>query len=71
MNAPAESVSPMSNEEYDIVAIIPMKPLSEGKSRLARSLSPEDRASISAGMLRRVLMALRGASVDLIWVVGG
>ena len=61
----------MSNQEYDIAAIIPMKPLTEGKSRLSRSLSPEERASISAGMLRRVLVALRGATIDPIWVVGG
>lgn len=61
----------MSNHEYDIAAIIPMKPLTEGKSRLSRSLSPEERASISAGMLRRVLVALRGATIDPIWVVGG
>ncbi len=69
--AKTEVVSLMSNEEYNIVAIIPMKPLSEGKSRLARSLTPEERANISAGMLRRVLVALRGASIDPIWVVGG
>ena len=61
----------MSNEEYDIAAIVPMKPLSEGKSRLARALSPDERASIIAGMLRRVLVALKGADVDPIWVVGG
>lgn len=61
----------MSNQEYDIIGIIPMKPLAEGKSRLAQSLSPEQRANISIGMLRRVLMALNGASIDPIWVVGG
>lgn len=61
----------MTDQEYSVVAIIPMKPLSEGKSRLARSLSPAERARISAGMLRRVLGALRGASIDPIWVVGG
>ena len=61
----------MSNQEYDIAAIIPMKPLTEGKSRLSRTLSPEERASISAGMLRRVLVALQGATIDPIWVVGG
>ena len=60
-----------SNQEYDVVAIIPMKPLTQGKSRLARTLSPLERASISSGMLRRVLAALRGASIDPIWVVGG
>ena len=56
---------------YDIVAIIPMKPLSQGKSRLARTLSPEQRANISMGMLRRVLVALKGAFIDPVWVVGG
>ena len=61
----------MSNQEYGIAAIIPMKPLSEGKSRLARTLTPDQRARISAGMLRRVLTALSGASIDPIWVVGG
>ncbi len=61
----------MSKQEHSIAAIIPMKPLSEGKSRLARDLSPDQRASISAGMLRRVLIALKGTSIDPIWVVGG
>ena len=61
----------MPNEEYDITAIIPMKPLSDGKSRLAKALSPEERANISIGMLKRVLSALSGASIDPIWVVGG
>ena len=64
-------VSENSNPEYDIIAVVPMKPLAEGKSRLARSLTPEERASISMGMLRRVLGALSGASIEFIWVVGG
>ena len=61
----------MTNQEYEITAIVPMKPLSEGKSRLSKSLSPEERANISVGMLRRVMSALQGASIDPIWVVGG
>ena len=61
----------MSNQEYEIIAIVPMKPLSQGKSRLSKTLSPEERANISIGMLRRVLVALKGASIDPIWVVGG
>ncbi len=61
----------MSNPEHDIIAIVPMKRLAEGKSRLARTLTPEERANISIGMLRRVLVALRGASIELVWVVGG
>ena len=64
-------MSTASNQECDIIAIIPMKPLTEGKSRLAKTLSPDERASISFGMLRRVLIALRGACVDPVWVVGG
>ena len=55
----------------EVIAIVPMKPLAEGKSRLARALSAEERASISMGMLFRVLSALKGASIDSIWVVGG
>ena len=54
----------------DVVAIIPMKPLAAGKTRLARALTAEQRADIVIGMLRRVLMALQGASIDPIWVVG-
>ena len=48
-----------------------MKPLAEGKSRLARALSAEERASISLGMLFRVISALKGSSIDSVWVVGG
>lgn len=59
------------NRQPGIIAIVPMKPLSEGKSRLARALSGEERASISLGMLFRVLSALKGASIDSVWVVGG
>jgi 2-phospho-L-lactate guanylyltransferase len=55
----------------DIAAIVPMKPLSNGKSRLARSLTPEMRADLAIGMLRRVLMAVKAAPIDHLWVVGG
>lgn len=55
----------------EIVAIIPMKPLGEGKSRLARGLTPGQRADITLGMLRRVIGAIQGAAIDPIWVVGG
>ena len=64
-------VSEMCNQEFEITGIVPMKRLTDGKSRLARALSPEQRANISVGMLRRVMVALRGASIDPIWVVGG
>ena len=59
----------MQNSE--IVAIVPMKPLSAGKSRLSRSLTPEMRAGLAIGMLRRVLVAVKSASIDHVWVVGG
>ena len=60
-----------NNRSTGIIAIVPMKPLSEGKSRLARALSAEERARISLGMLFRVLSAVRGAGIDSVWVVGG
>lgn len=60
-----------ANSELEIIAIVPMKPLAEGKSRLARALSAEERANISLGMLFRVLSAVRGASIEESWVVGG
>lgn len=61
----------MLNEEHNVIAIIPMKSLSDGKSRLARALTEDQRAEITLGMLRRVLKALGGASIDMIWVIGG
>ena len=53
------------------IPIIPMKPLAEGKSRLGRQFSAAQRADLTAGMLRRVILAIRGASIGLFWVVGG
>lgn len=60
-----------NSPDLGITAIVPMKPLAEGKSRLARALSAEERANISLGMLFRVISALKGASIDSIWIVGG
>jgi 2-phospho-L-lactate guanylyltransferase len=48
-----------------------MKPLSEGKTRLARQMTKEQRAELVAGMLWRVINAIRGASIELFWVIGG
>jgi 2-phospho-L-lactate guanylyltransferase len=48
-----------------------MKPLSQGKSRLAQTLSAEQRADLALGMLRRVVLAIKAAAVDAVWVVGG
>lgn len=53
------------------IAIIPMKPLAESKTRLSRKFSPEQRADLSLGMLRRVIMAVRAAGIDIFWVLGG
>ena len=39
-----------------------MKPLAEGKSRLARQLTRDQRAELTVGMLRRVISAIRGDS---------
>jgi 2-phospho-L-lactate guanylyltransferase len=48
-----------------------MKPLAEGKTRLARQMTKEQRADLVAGMLGRVISAIRGASIELFWVIGG
>jgi 2-phospho-L-lactate guanylyltransferase len=61
----------MERESPGIVAVIPMKPLTDSKTRLAKHLSTEQRGDLVIGMLRRVIMALQSASVDGLWVVGG
>ena len=53
----------MVTEAENVIAIVPMKPLSQGKSRLGQSLSAEERADLAMGMLRRVLLAITGASI--------
>ena len=61
----------MVTEANNVIAIIPMKPLSEGKSRLSQDLTADQRADLVLGLLRRVIVAIRGAGMDTIWVVGG
>ena len=61
----------MLNESKNVIGIVPMKPLSKGKSRLAQALTAEQRADLALGMLRRVVLAIKSASVDTVWVVGG
>jgi 2-phospho-L-lactate guanylyltransferase len=61
----------MVTESQNVIAIVPMKPLSQGKSRLAQSLTEDQRANLALGMLRRVILAIKAASVDTVWVVGG
>jgi len=61
----------MLNESRNVIAIVPMKPLSQGKSRLAQTLTARQRADLAMGMLRRVLLSIKSASIDDVWVVGG
>ena len=61
----------MSEKDWGIIAIIPMKPLDQSKTRLSPNLTQNQRADLVVGMLWRVLMALKGASIDTFWVVGG
>jgi 2-phospho-L-lactate/phosphoenolpyruvate guanylyltransferase len=58
-------------ETPTVIPVVPMKALSEGKTRLARQLTRDQRAELVAGMLRRVISAIRGASIELFWVIGG
>ena len=55
----------------EVVAIIPMKKLADSKRRLAGYMEVDQRGDIVIGMLRRVIMAIQGASVGQVWVVGG
>ena len=62
-----------------IVAIVPMKPLAQGKTRLSRQLTLPQRAAVGSNLLRRVLRAINGpfpgqpkdSLVEGTWVVGG
>ena len=54
-----------------IVAVVPMKPLAESKTRLADYLSPTQRASLSHSMFSWVLGTLAQSRVSRIVVVGG
>ena len=53
-----------------VSAVVPVRCLGEGKSRLSGVLSPRRRAQLVEEMLARVLSALQAArSVDEVWVV--
>jgi 2-phospho-L-lactate guanylyltransferase len=58
-------------QNFTVIPIIPMKPLAEGKTRLGRQFNQSQRADLAAGMLRRVISAIKGASIELFWVIGG
>ena len=61
----------MIEETSELVAVIPMKPLSQSKTRLAPHMSEEQRSDLVVGMLHRVLGAIKGSSIEMFWVVGG
>ena len=61
----------MEEESPSVIAIIPMKPLVDSKTRLSRKFTAEERGNLALGMMRRVISALSGASMDRFWVVGG
>ena len=61
----------MLENEESLIAIVPMKPLANSKTRLADKFSPDQRAGMATGMLMRVMSAIHGASISKLWVVGG
>ena len=61
----------MIEETSELVAVIPMKPLGQSKTRLAPHMSEEQRFDLVVGMLHRVLGAIKGSSIEMFWVVGG
>ena len=54
-----------------VIAVIPVKPLFQGKSRLAPYLDSPQRERLILNMLRRVLQATKTRAVEGVWVVGG
>ena len=54
-----------------LIAIVPVKPLADSKTRLASLMTVEQRSKLVVGMLTRVLTAIREAGIDPVWVVGG
>ena len=58
-------------QDPGVIAVIPMKPLADSKTRLKRLLTVEQRADLVLGMLRRAIVVLQAASVGILWVVGG
>ena len=59
------------NEQGGLTAVIPMKPLIDGKSRLAGVFTDEQRGDLVIGMLTTVIDAIKGAGVDSFIIVGG
>ncbi len=53
----------------DAHALVPLKALDRGKSRLADALSPEERAELMRSLLGRVVDAVRDAGVERVTVV--
>ena len=53
-----------------IVAVVPMKPLSQSKTRLSGVLTQQERADLSLAMFGRVITAAREA-LGVVWVIGG
>lgn len=53
-----------------IVAVVPMKPLSQSKTRLAGALSHQERADLSLAMFGKVISAAQQA-LGTVWVIGG
>ncbi|MBM3941471.1 MAG: 2-phospho-L-lactate guanylyltransferase [SAR202 cluster bacterium] len=60
----------MEHGHTGVIAVVPMKPLSSSKTRLARTLTDQERFDLTIGMLRWVVTA-SVSQVDACWVVGG
>lgn len=60
----------MNGSALNIVAVIPIKPLSDAKSRLCPYLDRNGRETLVLNMLHGVIRAATNA-LDAVWVVGG
>ena len=62
----------MNVQNQKIIAVVPVKPLNDGKSRLIDVLSERQRQALSLMLLNRVINCVKGVKDSIhLWIVGG
>ena len=62
----------MNIQNQKIIAIVPVKPLNDGKSRLIDVLSERQRQALSLMLLNRVINCVKGVKDSIhLWIIGG
>ena len=62
----------MNIQNQKIIALVPVKPLNDGKSRLIDILSERQRQALSLMLLNRVINCVKGVKDSIhLWIIGG